>query len=172
MYLSGIGDGNEVLATIDERLGGEGWFSGSHTAITATGEFGAGPGAFSSERGLNGAAAGEGQSDNGARVSFTLSTFGLDQEQFDRIRDDWFEWWQGVAENGELTSADSAPDSGWRNPLNTGSSEFPESRSHGCRRRAVPREASPALTPSNRFPSIDRGPESGSRLPLDLRVGA
>ena len=127
VYLSGNGDGAKLAAAVDERLGGERWFRGSHTVVTATEDFGNGMGALSSEAAFDRQAPDDSPEDaadppadgddlpadgddpapdGSAKVSFTLSTFGLERSWFEQVRDDWFEWWQEVTAESEMTTAD------------------------------------------------------------------
>jgi hypothetical protein len=65
--------------------------------VIATGDFGPGLGVLYTSVPLD--------SDGQAKVTFTLSTWGLSDTEFFEVTSDWLGWWQGLVEGAEVVVA-------------------------------------------------------------------
>jgi uncharacterized protein YndB with AHSA1/START domain len=94
LYLSGTGLAAQVAIAVDNRLPGPVWFDGDFTRAYGTADFGPGLGVLSGSDLL--------EADRDAKLSLTLSTWGLSERDFFELTSDWLGWWRTLVDGGEV----------------------------------------------------------------------
>ena len=97
LFLDGTASPVGVLAALDRAVPGTDWLRIRHQRVTAVEAFGGGLVAVLSEQPLDATGTG--------KVQVTITTHGLDDDQFAVLHQQWAMWWRTLSDMGTVTPA-------------------------------------------------------------------
>ena len=97
LFLAGDATGPELTAALDERAPGALWHASRHQRGVLVESGRADLVIVKTQKAL--------AAEETSRANVLITTYGLDDEQYGRLRADWEAWWQGLAANTKILPA-------------------------------------------------------------------